>query len=246
MVRELLDGRFENTAFVIFDPSGTKRLSKTGRSPDQGLSTKRGPGPGKASNEEIVDRMHQIASGFTPIGRVADMQLQDFDSFRQALNVASADQRLLLFVNVDKRSRAKVLSNLKEVFADSEIVGKFHLDFADPKTDAQWGASVKGATNNAGMSLIRSGQFGLDGSVVQQLSLKAKPKDIKSALLSANEKFAMLEERKSYADHVKQGRRQNIYFENVIPYGEDKDGDGEPDTKERQRGGGGKKGGKKG
>ena len=240
MVRELLDGRFENTAFVIFDPTGKRRLSKTGRSPDQGLSTKRGPGPGKASNDEMLSRLKQIASNFQPSGRPRDTELQDFHSFRQALNVASADQRLLLFVNVDKKSHAKVQSNLKQVFTDPEIVGKFHLDFADVKTDEQWGKSIKGASNNAGMSLIRSGQFGLDGSVVQQLSLKTKPKDIKSALLSANEKFAMLEERKGYSDHVRQGRRQNIYFENVIPYGEDKDGDGEPDTKDRKRGGGGK------
>ena len=236
MVRELLDGRFENTAFVIFDPSGTQRLSKTGRSPDQGLNAKRGPG--KASNSEIITRMGQIAGRFQANGKAGDAELQDFHSFRQALNVASADQRLLLFVNVDKKSRSKVVSNLKEVFADPEIVGKFHLDFADAKTDAQWSASVKDATNNAGMSLIRSGQFGLDGEVVRLLSLKTKPKDIKSTLLAANKTFSQIEKRKSYSDHVRQGRRQNIYFENVIPYGEDKDGDGEIDIKQRTKGGG--------
>ena len=236
MVRELLDGRFENTAFVIFDPSGTKRLSKTGRSPDQGLNAKRGPG--KASKGEIIVRMQQIAANYQVIGRASDAELQDFHSFRQALNVASADQRLLLFVNVDQKSRSQVVSNLKEVFADPEIAGKFHLDFADAKTDAQWSESIKDATNNAGMSLIRSGQFGLDGELVRLLSLKTKPKDIKSTLLAANKTFAKVEKRKSYSDHVRQGRRQNIYFENAIPYGEDKDGDGQIDVKERGKGGG--------
>ena len=88
------------------------------------------------------------------------------------------------------------------------------------------------------MSLIRSGQFGLDGEVVRLLSLKTKPKDIKSTLLAANKTFSQIEKRKSYSDHVRQGRRQNIYFENVIPYGEDKDGDGEIDIKQRTKGGG--------
>ena len=239
MVRELLDGRFENTAFVIYDPTGTRRLSKTGRSPDQGLNTRRGRG--KASNEDILKRMTQIASSFKPTGNTKEAELQDFHSFRQALNVASADQRLLLFVNVDKKSRSEVESNLKEVFTDAEVMGKFHLDFADSKTDVQWGDSVEGASNEAGMSLIWSGQFGLDGTVVEHLSLETKPKDIKSALLSANNKFSLLEQRKSYSDHVRQGRRQQIYFENVIPYGEDRDGDGKTDTKTRQRGGGKKR-----
>ncbi len=237
MVRKLLQGRFENTAFVVFDPSGTKRLSRTGRSPGQGLSTGRS-GPGrKASNDVIIKRMQEIASDFAPTGNVGETQLQDFHSFRQALNVASADQRLLLLVNADEKSKPEVVSNLQKVFTDSEILGKFHLDFADARIDAKWGESIKGSNENPGLIIIRSGEYGIDGTAIKQLELKSKPEEIKSALLSANEKFSMLEDRKSYSSHVKKGRRQGINFKNEIPFGEDKDGDGKIDRRKRNRGG---------
>ena len=242
MIRKLLDGRYTNTAFCIFDPLGQRRLSRTGRSPGQGLNTKRGPG--KASHETIIQRMTQIASRFTPTGNANESQLQDFDSFRQALNVASADQRLLLYVNADEKSRPQVESALKQVFTDKEILGRFHLDFSDVKTDAEWGKLVKGSDDKPGMNIIRSGQFGVDGELVKQITLTSAAKDIKSSLLAANENFAKVEKRKSYTDHIRQARREGIKFENAIPYGEDRDGDGEIDKRGRRGGGG--KGGKGG
>ena len=236
MVRKLLKGRFENTAFVVFDPSGTKHLSRTGRSPGQGLSTGRS-GPGrKASNEVIIKRMQEIAADYVSSGNAGETQLQDFHSFRQALNVASADQRLLLFVNADEESRPQAVSSLQSVFSDTEVLGKFHLDFADAKTDAKWDESIKGANGNPGLIIIRSGEYGIDGTVVKQLELKSSPEQIKSALLSANEEFSMLEDRKSYSSHIKKGRRQGINFENEIPFGEDKDGDGKIDRRRKRSG----------
>ena len=42
--------------------------------------------------------------------------------------------------------------------------------------------------------------------------------------LEANTAFASMEDRKVYSQHVSTGRRKGIYFENEIPYGEDRDG----------------------
>ncbi|MEM7014061.1 MAG: hypothetical protein AAF585_21590, partial [Verrucomicrobiota bacterium] len=53
-------------------------------------------------------------------------------------------------------------------------------------------------------------------------------------------KFAQTEERKVYSDHVALGRQEGILFESGMPYGEDRDGDGEID----HRGALGMKGGK--
>lgn len=234
MVRGLLNGRFENTAFCVFDPLGQRRLSRTGRSPDQGLSARRGPGR-ETSSQTVIGKLNQIAADYIPIGATDQVLLQDFNTFRQALNVASADQRLLLQVNVDKESRPEIEKTLMQVFADQEIVGKFHLNFLDPKTDENWGKAIQGANDKPSLVIIQAGQFGLDGTLVQQLTLESSSDTIKSALLAANKTFAESEKRKSYSSHVQQGRRQRIYFENEIPYGEDKDGDGKVDRKGRKK-----------
>ena len=64
--------------------------------------------------------------------------LQEFNSFRQALNVASADQRLLVLVDADQKDREVLDVVLRQVFADPEVTGKFHLAFADPTGEEDW------------------------------------------------------------------------------------------------------------
>lgn len=239
MVRELLGGRFANTAFVLFNPSGTRMLSKTGRSPNQGLSSSRGPGRG-ASDSDVVSEMDRIARRYEPKGNLESAELQDFHSLKQSLNVASADQRLLVLVNAPKSDHGNLAEKLKPVFADSETIGKFHLDFLGEKTDKNWTAAVKGSKTKPGIMIVQSSQFGLDGKVVDQLELNESVDEIKKALLNANKKFAKVEKRKDYSAHVREGRRQGIKFESEIPYGEDRDGDGEIDKRGRrepQRGG---------
>ena len=77
------------------------------------------------------------------------------------------------------------------------------------------------------------------GKVVAELEPDADADAIEKTLLDANRAFSESEERKAYSSHVKDGRREGIYFENAIPYGEDRDGDGEIDHRgrRRQRGG---------
>ena len=221
-VRELLNGRLANTAFCVFDPQGTRRLTRSGRSPDHGLGA--GRRSDSKDDQAVIDNMSRIAAKYSLKGKTDDAVLQNFLTFRQALNVASADQRLLLFANVTEESRSDVEATLKQVFADPEIVGKFHLNFTDPKVDQDWAKAIKGANQEPGLIIIRAGEYGIDGSVVEQLAADATAKKVKSALLTANQKFAKVENRKDYATHVKQGRRNRIYFENEIPYGEDRKG----------------------
>ena len=232
MVRELLNGSFANTAFCIFDPQGKKRLSRTGRSPSSAMAARR---RSRGTDESIVSQMNQIAAKYSAKGKSEDTILQEFHSFRQALNVASADQRLLILVNADDTERGEIEAQLKPVFADKEIVGKFHLHIANEKSDKNWSKAIKGDKSQPGIVVIHAGKFGLDGTTLTQLPATATAEDIKTAMLNSNKKFAKLEDRKSYGSHVQQGRRQNIYFENEIPYGEDRDGDGEIDRKPGRR-----------
>jgi hypothetical protein len=214
-VRALLNGRYANTAFCLFDPQGESRLTRSGRGPTAAFSN-RGRDGEEVDAGSVARQMNQIAARFKPNRDQTDFVLQDFNSFRQALNVASADQRLLVCVNVEDKHRKNVESNLREVFADEEVSGKFHLDFLDPDADKAWSKSIRGKTNQPGILIVRSGKFGLDGAVMATLSHSNDAAEIKSALLDANEKYSNAETRKQYAQHVQSGKRQGVYFENEI------------------------------
>ena len=243
MVRRLLGGKFVNTVFVLFDPTGESELSRTGRSPNQGLS-KRGR---KANDETVVSEMNRIVEQFEPKDNLQMAGLQDFDSLKEAINVASADQRLLVLVNVNQTERDALREKLKPVFTHADVIGKFHLDFLDTKIDETWtklvtgiedkGTEEKIAKEKPGIMIVRSSQFGLDGKVVAQLPLSQTVDEFKTALLAENKKFAEAEKRKDYKTHVLEGRKQGIEYDSVIPYGEDRDGDGEIDKKRRFGGG---------
>jgi hypothetical protein len=240
MVRQFLDGRFENTAFCILAPDGETRLSGTGRGPERALVGRGFRGKADISATDVVEELDSIASSFRPAGEPDQMILQDFHSFRQALNVASADQRLLVLAVASEKERARLRATLAPVFAHDDVIGLFHLDFADESKDGKWKEAVRKSSDREGLYLIRADQFGQTGEVLEHLELSTDPKSIRGALLAANLAFSLTEERKDYASHVSSGRREGIFFENGMPYGEDRDGDGEID----HRGGGQKRGGK--
>ena len=83
--------------------------------------------------------------------------------------------------------------------------------------------------------VIRPGEFGMDGTVMNQLPLDAETKDITVALLAANTEFAGSTNKKVYSGHVAKGQELGIYFEGGVPYGEDRDGDGLIDRGGRPR-----------
>lgn len=227
MVRSFLGGAFANTAFSLLEPDGETRLTGSGRGPNQVLKPgRRGPRSADADDSIVIEEMTNIARRFRPKGDLTDQTLQDFHTFRQALNVASADQRLLLFVVSPETSHSEVKDKLQPVMADSAVIGRFHVDFADQNTDQEWDEKIQRSNNKSGYFIIRAGQFGQSGSVMDYLPLTSSGDQVKAALLEANREFADTEERKNYGDHVSLGRRERIYFENEMPYGEDRDGDG--------------------
>ena len=231
MVRTFLRGAFANTAFCLLAPDGQTRLSGSGRGPSQALTPgRRGPGSTGATDGRVITEMSSIAKQFKPKGDLKDQTVQDFHTFRQALNVASADQRLLIFVVVSETGRSQAEAALKPVMADEAIIGRFHVDFADKEADKHWADEIKKSSSQPGYAIIRADQFGQSGSVMKQLPLSASSEQIKEALLMSNELFAASEERKDYGDHVSLGRREGIYFENEMPYGEDRNGDGVIDS----------------
>lgn len=113
LVRKFLNGRFANTAFCVLAPDGETELSGTGRGPEQALSR---CGQGKPGDDGVIEKLEEYASRYEVRGEPEEMVLQDFHSFRQALNVASADQRLLVFASAPDSEEERLREQLRPVF----------------------------------------------------------------------------------------------------------------------------------
>ncbi|MEM6916434.1 MAG: hypothetical protein AAF491_07690, partial [Verrucomicrobiota bacterium] len=124
---------------------------------------------------------------------------------------------------------------LEPVMADPEVIGKFHVDLAGPSENRAPREHIEGSLETSGFHLIRSGTYGIRGRVVAHLPFGSSAARIQETLLTENASFAETEQRKAYADHVVAGLKEGVYFEQAIPYGEDRDGDGKKDNPKNGR-----------
>ena len=206
-------------------PDGQEWLSRASRGAEQVL--------GRSGATQALNR---FALMYPAKANTKDAFVQDFHSFRQALNVASADQRVLVLVNAPAEQEAKLRESLRSVANDGAVIGRFHFDF-DQGT--QWKTNIDGTSDKSGIVLIRPGEFGLKGKVLKQLPLDTENEQIIASMQKANDQFAATTEKKVYSQHVAKGTRQGVYFEGAVPYGEDRDGDGQVDRRGGGRGRGG-------
>ena len=158
--------------------------------------------------------------------------VQDFHSVDQGLNVASADQRLLVLVTGPKEKIEKTREVIKPVINHKHMIGRFHVDF---ETSNGWSKTVANEKSNEGIMFVAAGEFGLSGKVLRQLPLDATQEDIRDELIRSNKMFAATTKKKEYAAHISKGHRTGIRYESFIPYGEDRDGDGKIDQKKGRR-----------
>ncbi len=201
--------------FCVLKPNGQDWLTRASRGPEMVL--------GRRSS---VQQMQQLAMQYPAKADLTEAVVQDFHSFRQALNVASADQRVLVLVHAPADRESTLRKSLRAVANDQNIIGRFHFDFDQ---DGTWKKQIDGASEEQGIVLINPGEFGMTGKVMKLLPLETKTGDIITALVQANAQFAATTKKKVYSDHVAKGRAQGIYFEGAVPYGEDRDGDGKID-----------------
>jgi hypothetical protein len=216
-VRTFLNGRFENSAFCLLAPNGQDWLTRAGRGPEMVLG-----------HRSSVIQMNTVAAKYPDKTNGSQAIVQDFHSVRQALNVASADQRVLVIVSGPQAQTDGLRTSLQSVTNDERIVGRFHFDF-DETSD--WHKQIDGVKAGQSIVVVRPGEFGMDGTVMKQLPLAADNAEIIDTLLLANSEFAETTKKKVYSTHVAKGSRLGIYFDSVVPYGEDRDGDGEIDHK---------------
>ena len=115
IVRSHLGGRFENTAFCILSPDGKKRLTRSARGPKQ--------------ISEDFSTIADIANSYRSKGKLIDSRVPDFNSFELALNVSSADQKILILVVAAEEKMKAIQSKLGPVAWDQNVIGKFNYDF---------------------------------------------------------------------------------------------------------------------
>ena len=175
----------------------------------------------------------EIADDFEVKGEETKAAVPDFPSFRLGLNVASADQRVIMLVTGSDEEVAKARKSLPAVSNDSEIIGRFHYDFeTDTKT---WTKILTGDKSTSAIKIIIPDTYGQKGKIVASLPLDSEASKIKSALLKANKIFAETTKKKNYQQHVQQGRRQGVTWTMPMEFGEDRDGDGKIDHRGGRR-----------
>lgn len=234
MVRALLNGRFENTAFCMFAPDGKTRLTKTGRSPQMVFNVKvdstSESEETKRSNATVVKNLEKIATKYPLKNSESLHVLQDFHSFKQALNVASGDQRLLIYAVADSSEKSSFAETLRIVANHNEVLGRYHFDIAG-KDDTEWSKAIDGDTLKTGIFVIQAGEFGQSGEILAELSLDSNDQTIRAVLAQCNQQFAQSTLRKDYGAHVSKGRKSKVSYQDNMPWGEDRDADGEIDQR---------------
>ena len=219
IVRSYLGGRFENTAFCILSPDGKERLTRAGR------------GPNHVSRD--FDDIAKISDNFKAKGNLADSRVPDFNSFDLALNVSSADQKMLLFVAVGKEKYKKIEASLRPLAWDQNFIGKFNYDFESSENN--WSEKLSLRRAREGYYLIEPDEYGLSGKVVKALPVDTKIKVLMVTMISANQDYADTTDKKVYSSHVSKGKRLGKTIKMAMPFGEDRDGDGAIDHRAGSR-----------
>ena len=111
IVRSHLGGRFENTAFCVIAPDGEERLTRSGRGP-QHISR---------DFEDIA----AIADRYKSRGDILDSRIPDFNSFALALNVSSADQKILLLIEGNETEMATAGKRFRSIVWNKNVMGRF-------------------------------------------------------------------------------------------------------------------------
>lgn len=189
-----------------------------------------------------AERMRTVSAIYESREPVEQALVPDFFSLRQAMNVASADQRVLVVVHGKEANTKPLRESLRPICNDTDIIGRFHYDFDESLKGKK---TIKGLKQSEGIAILRPGEFGLTGEVMAHLPLDANESDIKAAMLAANKEFARTTERKVYSSHVAKGEQLGVYFEGNVEYGEDRDGDGEIDRRGPPGNRGGSRGGQR-
>ena len=205
LISSMFRGKIPNSAFCLFDPTGTKRLCKPARSPYSLTGSSVGGDASKVARE-----MERIAAKYVAMVAPPPRLLQDFNSTAEAINIAAGDQRLLVILN---SSEADLRSRLRQVIADSEVTGRFHVDQIKQGAADKWRRLLEKKRVEPGLLIVRPGYFGQHGEVMNVLGEGSSTAQIKIALLEANKRYSATEKRRDRVAHLAEGNRRGIKYD---------------------------------
>ena len=221
IVRSYLNGRFANTAFCILSPDGEQRLTRSGRGPEKAMG----------QGGDLVGSLEKIAARYQSRGDLSEAAMPDYPSFKLALNVSSADQRLLVLLAGSEEELNTTEKRLRSLAWSPDVMGRYHFD---SDTTGEWKEPLaQSDAAGAGIYIVKPDAFGLEGEVVAKLPLNVDARSLGAELAKANTEFAKNTEKKVYSQHVSEGRRKGVAIEMAMPFGEDRDADGEIDRRGR-------------
>lgn len=190
-MKELFVGRsgeVENTTFTILSPDGKRELLRTSRGPDHLFR----------DAADMAARLRKIAAGFD--AKTTPTTLPLVGDERLALNVASADNIPLVVLLGDVN---------EEVIAKLAWSDAWHGRFAFVKAAKL--TRVNGVKITAGVVVVAPETFGRSGTVLAQGMAADAPKLFNEALQ------AWKPETKTFGGHVREGRREGIFWETKTP-----------------------------
>lgn len=207
-VRELLDGRLANTAFAVIAPDGRTRLTRGARSARQVFGQR-----------SINEGLQGIAKRYP--GRKLDEPAltPDFTSLREAVNVAACDERpLVLAWGEDAADLRALEKELRDLAWSPDFVGRLHWDLSIG--DALRAFVPDAPTGERGVIVVQPEPYGRSAAVIGTIDLDLPITDQRTALKQAVARFHASFTKRPYEDHVRNGLRLDITWDEAVRMGE--------------------------
>jgi len=202
-------GELENTTFAILDPTGRKKLTRTGRAP---FHEYRDASRMAAGMNEIALR-YKDTSGI----KLQDAALPLTDSLEIGLNISAADGLPMIVVVAKEESQLKVLrKKVRPLAWSDELTGQFTFAQVTNPKQLKLLTGIKGSPKDLdGILVVRPGQFGLSGKVLKQFDSTTDLISLNNQLVQVVQNFERSE--KNHRTHVQQGIRLGIEWESANP-----------------------------
>jgi len=208
MLKAVFRGRdpnsLENTTFCIMSPDGTRKLTRSGRSPSFVYQ----------NALQMAAAMMRLSAQYKANVRNVARDIPKMASVRLALNVAACDkQPLLVLRTADAISMRKLQERMAAVAWGDVFTGQFI--YAATIRDSEL-AKIKGIQATSHIVVVQPDQFGQTGSVLSQIPMTATDAELVGALNLALTRFQRSGSNYQQ-DHVARGRRMGILWKTVLP-----------------------------
>jgi len=196
-------GELENSVFVVLAPDGKRVLVDAHRSMRHGF----------ADADELAEAMSRVAGTLAEKRPAGELPLPLVANVRLALNVAACDDRPLVLVRTrDAEVRQRLESTLAALAWSDRFIGRFLYATAGSGKEL---AVVRGVAPDATVLVVQSDRYGREGKVLGQAAAEASREQLARLLRDAA--VAYQPEVKSFPEHIRDGRKQGVFWETVIP-----------------------------